>query len=283
MYSAGISIGGVGNRAAHNLIHDAPHQAIAFSGNDHLMEYNEIHSVCLESSDAGAIYAGRNWTMRGTVIRWNYFHDIQGFRGRGCVGVYLDDMYCGTRIEGNIFYRVTRAAFIGGGRDNAIVNNIFVDCVPALHVDARAMGWAKYHTDKWVEEARRKGLHLGIPFTKPPYSTRYPALAKILDGNPWAPEGNVIARNICVGGKWEGIEKKALPFLKIEKNLVGEDPHFVDPAHGDFRLRDDSPAFRLGFKKIPVERIGLIETQERAWGKAVSEVKKPVADPFLDL
>ena len=35
--------------------------------------------------------------MRGTVIRHNYLHDISGFEGRGCVGVYLDDMFCGTR------------------------------------------------------------------------------------------------------------------------------------------------------------------------------------------
>ena len=53
MYSAGISISGVGNRATHNLIDNAPHQAISFGGNDHLLEFNEIHSVCFESNDAG--------------------------------------------------------------------------------------------------------------------------------------------------------------------------------------------------------------------------------------
>ena len=114
MYKAAVHLGGVGNRAAHNLIHDAPHMAIGFSGNDHLIEFNEIHDVCRESNDAGAIYAGRDWTMRGTKIRHNYLHDIRGFEGRGCVGVYLDDMFCGTEIYGNVFYRVTRAVFIGG-------------------------------------------------------------------------------------------------------------------------------------------------------------------------
>jgi len=85
MYTPAISINGVGNRAAHNLIHDAPHMAISFGGNDHVIEFNEIHNVCLESNDAGAIYAGRDWTMRGTVIRHNYLHEITGFEGRGCV------------------------------------------------------------------------------------------------------------------------------------------------------------------------------------------------------
>ena len=107
-----------------------------------MIEFNEIHNVCYESNDAGAIYTGRNWTMRGTVIRNNYLHHISGFEGRGCVGVYLDDMFCGTEISGNLFYRVTRAAMIGGGRDCLVKNNLFVDCKPALHIDARALGWA---------------------------------------------------------------------------------------------------------------------------------------------
>ena len=71
MYRHGISLHGVGNRAAHNLLHHSPHTAIFFSGNDHVIELNEIHDVCNESNDAGAIYAGRDWTMRGTVIRHN--------------------------------------------------------------------------------------------------------------------------------------------------------------------------------------------------------------------
>ncbi|MFV2069080.1 MAG: hypothetical protein ACC645_19100 [Pirellulales bacterium] len=32
-----------------------------------MIELNEIHHVCLESNDAGAIYAGRNWTMCGKL------------------------------------------------------------------------------------------------------------------------------------------------------------------------------------------------------------------------
>ena len=123
-----------------------------FRGNDHTLEFNEIHHVCLESNDAGAIYAGRDWTMRGTAIRYNYLHHIVGFRGKGCVGVYLDDMFCGTQIHGNLFHQVTRAAFLGGGRDCTVENNIFIDCRPALHIDARAMNWASYHVATTMTE-----------------------------------------------------------------------------------------------------------------------------------
>ena len=45
VYRAGISLNGVGNRASHNLIHDAPHMAIGFGGNEQVIEFNEIHNV----------------------------------------------------------------------------------------------------------------------------------------------------------------------------------------------------------------------------------------------
>lgn len=264
MYRPGIRLLGVGNRAAHNHIHDAPHSAIMFSGNDHLIEFNEIHHVCLESNDAGAIYTGRNWTMRGHVIRHNYLYEILGFEERDCVGVYLDDMFSSADIIGNVFYRVTRAAFIGGGRDCSVVNNIFVDCAPALHVDARALGWAHYHADQWIEEGTTKGTLQGIKYNEPPYSERYPELVNILDDEPKAPKGNIITRNVSYGGKWDGIHEAARPYLRIEDNLVDEDPHFVDKTNRDFRMREDSPAFDLGFEQIPFERIGLYEHPDRA-------------------
>ncbi|HPO13792.1 MAG TPA: right-handed parallel beta-helix repeat-containing protein [Candidatus Hydrogenedentes bacterium] len=263
MYQSAIALNGVGNRVANNLIHDAPHIAIVFGGNDHIIEFNEIHHVCQESNDAGAIYAGRNWTTRGTIIRHNYLHEITGFEGRGCVGVYLDDMYCGTSVFGNVFYKVTNAAFIGGGRDNSVENNIFVECSPALHVDARALGWAGYHADEWIKEAQEKGTHLGIAFTKPPYSERYPKLLQLMEDEPKAPKGNVIARNIFMGGKWDDIEDKARPLLTLQDNMINEDPHFVDTAKQDFRLKDDSPAFTVGFRSIPIEEIGLAKDRFR--------------------
>jgi hypothetical protein len=261
VYKPAVMINGVGNRATHNLIHDAPHMAIGFSGNDHQIEFNEIHDVCYESNDAGAIYAGRNWTMRGTVIRHNYLHDISGLEGRGCVGVYLDDQYSGTVVYGNLFYKVTRAAMIGGGRDCTIENNVFVNCAPATHVDARGLGWA---ADGFA------GLNESLdamPFRTPPWSERYPQLVNLLTEDPMAPTGNVIARNICVGGRWGDFEDRAKPMVTFQDNLLNIDPHFVDAAHGDFQVRSDSPAFRLGFKRLPLKKIGLYRSEDRPNGR----------------
>ncbi len=258
MYTPAISINGVGNRASHNLIHDAPHMAISFGGNDHVIEFNDIHNVCLESNDAGAIYAGRDWTMRGTVIRHNYLHEITGFDGRGCVGVYLDDMFCGTRIYGNVFYRVTRAAFIGGGRDCFVENNIFVDCRPALHIDARAMGWAGYHVGTTMTQRLK-----AMPYKSELWRKRYPRLVTILEDEPAAPKGNVVARNVCSGGKWDEVYNDARSYITFSDNCVTEPPLFEGTPPQTFELSDDSPAYKVGFEPIPFERIGLFEDEHR--------------------
>ncbi len=273
VYQPGITLQGVGNRAAHNLIHNAPHMGMGFGGNDHLIEFNEMHSVCYESNDAGAIYTGRNWTMRGTIIRHNYLHHINGFRERGCVGVYLDDMFSGTEISGNLFYRVTRAAFIGGGRDCIVKNNLFVDCNPSLHIDARALGWAHGHADMWIKEGREKGTLSGIRYKEPPYSERYPELVNILDDEPSAPKGNRVSCNVSFGGKWNGVQDSARKYQTIENNLVDVDLYLATPdriGEGkqpravDFALKPDSPVWAIGFDKLPFDKIGLYEDDTRA-------------------
>ena len=259
----GISLNGVGNRATHNLIDNAPHQAMSFSGNDHLIEFNEIHDVCLESNDAGAIYAGRNWTMRGTVIRHNFLHHMSGLKGHGCVGVYLDDQFSGVEISGNVFYKVTRATMIGGGRNCTIANNIFVDCTPSVHVDARGLGWAAATATSYGFPVLQSGLDQ-VPYRAPLWAGRYPKLASILDDEPMAPKGNLIVRNICVGGRWGDFDAKAKPMIAFQGNLLDQDPRFVDAEHKNFQLKDDSPAFKLGFEQIPLEKIGLYRSAERA-------------------
>ena len=45
--------------------------------------------------------------------------------------------------------------------------------------------------------------------------------------------------------------------LGFDVHTVVADPLFTDPENGDYTLRDDSPAYGLGFKRIPVEKIGL--------------------------
>jgi hypothetical protein len=43
----------------------------------------------------------------------------------------------------------------------------------------------------------------------------------------------------------------------VDVHSLAVDPLFVDPENGDFRLKPDSPAFKLGFVPIDVSKIGL--------------------------
>jgi parallel beta-helix repeat protein len=134
----GISLNGVGNRAAHNLIHDGPRMGIIFSGNNLVIEYNHIRHVNLETEDTGAVYTGgRDWiSSRGTVVRYNYFHDILGYGKENgkwisphfAWGVYLDDNTGGVDVIGNLLVRCSRAGIhLHNGRDNWIEGNVLVD------------------------------------------------------------------------------------------------------------------------------------------------------------
>ena len=44
--------------------------------------------------------------------------------------------------------------------------------------------------------------------------------------------------------------------LGVDKHSLVADPLFVNATKDDYRLRKNSPAFKLGFKPIPVEKIG---------------------------
>lgn len=261
VYQQAITVFGVGNRATHNLIHHVPHIAIGFTGNDQTIEYNEIHTAVFQSNDAGAIYTSppdETWSMRGHKIRYNYLHNIHGFENKGCLGVYLDDCFSSADISGNIFYDVATPILIGGGRDNLMTNNLFVNCRQAFSIDARGLGWAK-----GVGTFATKEL-LDLNYKQPPWSVRYPELLNILEDEPLAPKGNLMARNVCWGGKWGWTEPKALPLVKFENNLIDTDPRFAGKPPADFTLAKDSPAWEVGFKPIPFEKIGVYKSDDRA-------------------
>jgi len=303
-YRPAVLTTGVGNRIAHNLIHDAPHCGIFLvtsrMGNDHIIEYNELHSLAKETGDVGAIYlCARDFTMRGNIIRFNYLHDIHGPGLLGAMAIYLDDFTSGTLVYGNICRRASRAVLLGGGRDNVIENNIFIECEPSVHVDARGLGWAKYYFEK---NNRFRELMEAVDYRNPPYSEKYPELLTLQDDEPAVPKYNRIVRNISLGGRWldlyDGLDfetvtvkdnfiadpvlckwqkrgaenfttydfgnEEMTKILESNGNIVADtEPGFIDPEHSNFRLKDDSPALKLGFKQIPIEKIGLFADEYR--------------------
>jgi hypothetical protein len=109
------------------------------------------------------------------------------------------------------------------------------------------------------------------------YRDRYPELKsldahygppgeKTLIGNSFKgvpPENNRITRNVCIG-KWLDVSWHAKPgMFDVRENFVTTDPAQMAGAGTGFRLPEDSPAWKLGFKAIPFDQIGLRPDADR--------------------
>jgi len=304
-FSPAVNLRGVGNRLSHNAIHDGPHMGVQFYGNENILEYNEVYDLAKETGDVGAFYMGRDWTCRGNIIRYNYFHHLHGPGLHGVNAVYLDDFASGTTVNGNVFYKTDRGAFIGGGRDNTVENNIFVECYPSVHVDARGLGWANFFISGKIPTMYNRMDDMN--YSQPPYSEKYPELLTLYDDDPGMPKGNKIIRNVSYRGKWMdiygGIDFKTLivkdnlvassepcqwspldkhvsvdknfiyfkfgsedvpdPIKTTDNEIMDGDPGFINFANQNFQLKKASPAYELGFERIPIEKIGLYNDNYR--------------------
>jgi parallel beta-helix repeat protein len=263
MNGRGITLSGCGNRAANNLIHDGPTGAISYSGNEHCIELNEIYGVCIYYSDVGVIYTGRDWASRGNMVRWNYIHDVTNVAGHGSSAVYLDDCDSGDTVVGNIvFGGVGRGILLGGGRDNTIRGNIFINLPIGIHVDARGpKGITLDKPGSWNLLAKCEQ----VGYLSPLWRDRYPRLATIMQDNPLMPMGNSLQNNILIGcqkpfGLQKGVEDA---WLDRKNNLEGriEDYSFLlgkgSPAKLELSKLPDLWQKVPGFEPIPIDRIGL--------------------------
>lgn len=212
----GVSLSGVGQRVSHSLIHDTPRFAIIFGGNNHILEYNHLRHIALETEDVGATYSGgRDWiSPRNTVIRYNFIHDVLGYGWNGkwvspyfAWGVYLDDNSGGVDVIGNIIARCGRSLIHGhSARDCRVENNIFIEG-----------GMRQWEFNGWTNQHRFWTSHLESMIKGYESVVNEPAW-QFLRGMQFHPKdiadeegrvmsGNVFQRNIMA---WKNPKSKAL-------------------------------------------------------------------------
>jgi hypothetical protein len=260
-----ITAGSVGCIVTHNRMRDAPHTAVLFGRcNDCTISYNDIGDVCRWSSDAGAVYIGRDWAARGNEVCWNFIHDVGSvFEGCGTQGIYLDDCQSGVRVFGNVLYRISHMGIqMGGGRDNVMENNVIARCGTGIGADGRGTGWMfeRGGSRALWEDLQRQ------PYRSAAWSAAYPLCAAIptnwneIVRDHWLrPQNNVFSRNLGFSNRsWTSQSDRAYAdFREVRDNVTDADPHFVDEAAGNLALRPDSPAFGIpGFRPIPFAEIG---------------------------
>ena len=259
----GIIVNGCGNRVANNLIHHGPTGAVQYGGNEQTVELNETHHMCIHYSDVGVFYTGRDWSSQGNVVRWNYIHDNTNNEGHGSSAIYLDDCDSGDVVFQNIVLGgVGRGILLGGGRDNTIEGNIFVDLPIGIHVDARGpRGITLDKPGSWNLLAKCEK----VDYLSPLWKQRYPRLAATMDNNPLLPMGNAMRNNFIVGCEkpWSLSRDVKAEWLDRSNNLELKlaDVPVLDrwKSTGKIDLVELSTLWKQlpEFEPIPVERIGL--------------------------
>ena len=261
----GIQVRGVGQLIDHNEMHDYIDVAVNYYGNNHIIEYNLIYNVSMETSDGGAIYCGRSWTMYGNVVRYNCIYNMGDPDFSYPNGIYCDDGLSGQQIYGNLIVNAPSDGIkLGGGHDNEIWGNIIINSESPIH----GVG-SLYETnikDTLVPE------FLNSYKDTPAWKEAYPILQELYwdDSRPadpylvMHPARNQVNGNICVNadGFFGTVDENIANYSDFSGNAVYTldmlDEIFVDPGNGDYRLKEDSVVYELipEFEELPIEKMG---------------------------
>lgn len=264
-YQAAVSFDGVGMTCSHNEIYDSPHEAITYKGNAHVIEYNVIHDVVKESSDAGAIYAGRSWSWYGNVIRYNCIYNI-GSGEFTPSGIYFDDALSGQEAYGNLLVNIPGYGFLlGGGRDLKVENNVIVNARTPFLYDERAI--ESIDKKGWFNHCNVPGEGLWktldeVPRNSDVWKNAYPEMAKLSDDfnntdDPMFapnPANSEVENNVIVGRKKSigDIAKSAEKYSDISDNTLytfNNAPFEADGNYNLTELPDD-------FTQLPYNEMG---------------------------
>ena len=219
-YAPAVSLSGVGNIVEDSVLRGGPHAAIIFHGNDHQIRRNLIEDFATETDDVGAIYTGRDWTARGTVIEKNLIRNIGSAGLRyGAHAILLDDQASGIAVRANLILNIAgRGVFIGGGRDNAVSDNIFANCNDGVYLDARGRATFAKHGVSANQIYLDKMKEVGA--SSPLYASRYPGLATLLEDEPGAPKNNIVDRNIFMNCGLPYVLRLGANGIAVTKSII---------------------------------------------------------------
>ena len=295
-HSPGIMIWQSGeNRVANNLIHHMPYSGMIISGcmthfftrngrelgrtirrheiddlpttptledvrpylhtHDNLIEYNEIHNVMEIMGDGNGIYI--RGAGAGNVIRRNYIHHLVTPMLMQAA-IRTDGGQRDTLIAENLIYKCMAQGIILK-LNNRAENNIVADVLAPPRgyylslregplTDAVIKRNIFYSTDKdtvFIDE-------LPPGNDRKTEDRRGRALARAKDADTdyniyYSTVGLALAKAMLERQQGDGVDAHSLAV----------DPLFVDPENGDFRLKPNSPALKLGFVPFDMSKVGL--------------------------
>ena len=265
-------IQGHGTIVSHNEMYNCPDSAIDYKCSGSVFEYNHIHDVCTETSDSGAVYAGRRWDWNGNILRYNLIENITDpvFGGEPN-GIYFDDCLSGQTCYGNVFRNISGCAFlVGGGKNNVIEHNIIIGPFRrSVFCDERGVGadfmssvatypegylWVNVSGNvNYLSDMQRFAVPENLLHIENSGSSHIER-----PDDPGTPSYLIIRDNIIVGERY-GLSDEIVHGTVESNILYSGDPGFRDPETGDYTLKEDSRVFRdiPGFINTDLSIIGI--------------------------
>ena len=237
-----------------NSIYDIPRAGINVSEGTwggHIIEYNDVFNTVLETSDHGAFNSwGRDrfWHPNRSVMNkittdnpempyWDAIHTTEirfnRFRCDHGWDIDLDDGSSNYIVSNNVCLNggiKLREGFYRTVENNIMINNSF-------------------HPHVWFQNS-------GDIFRKNVVMTDY----KDIRLNGW---GKEVESNLFPNEK---ALKKAQKNGTDSKSTFGN-PMFKDPKKGNYTLAENSPAFKIGFQNIPMDKFGVQKPSLKAIAK----------------
>ncbi len=261
--AVGVNIDDGGGVVSHNLIHDMPHSGVYTrhwsTRNQPLgrrnqeqslvIEYNEIYNMSQVLDDSGGIFVRDS----NILIRNNLIHDVYS-QGR-CPGwgIYLG---CETRdslVVSNVVYGTTESVHVWYKNRNIILeNNVFAE---------GRKSQINYQNPRNLSHENIVFQRNVVYFTDPKSALFRISAARSRpaqsDHNILFCPGECICRGSVISGlpqidTWEKWQQAG-----FDIHSIVEEPRFADPENGDYSLKSDSPAFKLGFNAIDLSQVGV--------------------------
>ncbi len=278
-HGAGVYIQQSGhNQILHNHIHHMPRYGTTIKGlryqvlreevagvtwdnhydflhsRNNLIAFNDIHHANQDSQDTGAM---ESWGPgRDNVYDHNLVHDSGNAEFDLQSGMYLDDATDHFTVTNNIIWGIAGTSnnqpIFAKGIGNRVENNILIvgdtndSAIMSMEMAGEECKDHIYQRNIVAITHVRGALYKFINWRKDRIQTSDYNLV-------WKAQGNVFVDGIStILGRWDTWRG-----MGFDANSVVADPQFVDLAGADFRLREDSPAFALGFAPIDISQIGL--------------------------